>query len=85
MSDDAYLSLPYFEPHALFRDYMLRHPDADMAWITAPDGTSDVLMDDRTQRGFRRWHQALQEAACTPLRRMVEGEGVFEPWGWPPV
>ena len=85
MVDDVYFCLPYFEPHALFRDYMLCHPDADIVWSTAPDGTSDASMDDRTVRGFRRWHQALQEAACTPLRRMVEGDVPFAQVGWPPV
>jgi hypothetical protein len=85
MIDDAYYCLPYFEPHALFRDFLLAHPDADVMWITAADGTSDVLMDERTERCFRRWHRALQETAITPLRGSLWLEGLLGPSAGPPV
>jgi hypothetical protein len=37
----------------------------------AEDGSTDVLMTDRTQRTFRRWHQAQEEAAMPHLRALT--------------
>jgi hypothetical protein len=81
----AYYCLPFVEPHALFRAFMLAHPDADVEWCTAEDGSSDVLFDDRTERCFRRWHHAIQEATVVPQRGALWMHAVLEPWGWPPV
>jgi len=36
MLDDAYAKLPLDEAHALFRAFMLAHPEAWAEWVTVP-------------------------------------------------
>jgi hypothetical protein len=66
----------------MFRAFLLAHPDADVAWTLAEDGSTDVLMTDRTQRTFRRWHQAQEEAAMPPPSDgLVDGGEGLDPVG----
>jgi hypothetical protein len=83
---DAYYCVPFVEPHALFRAFLLAHPEADVEWTTTPDGRTDILFNtDRTERLFRQWHHAVQAAAGVPQRGALWWGAALDPWGWPPV
>ena len=83
---DAYYCLPFVEPHALWRAFLLANPEASVEWTTTEDGRTDVLFNnDPTERLFRRWHHALQEAAVVPARGALWMSAILDPLGWPPV
>jgi hypothetical protein len=86
MEDAVYYCAPYAEPHEVFRAFLLAHPDADVEWTLAEDGTTEVLLEPRTERAFQRWHRVQQDAAIVPLRGALwMREDGLAPWGWPPV
>ena len=90
MSDDddadVYYCRPFDEPHAVFRAFLLAYPDARVDWTTTDEGESDIVFEDEhTERCFRQWHHAAQEAAIVSTRGTLWMHAVLEPLGWPPV